>query len=275
MLGSFNAQWSRHKVPLPIVDRDVASSLSRQIPLGTNLHSRARGRRHPRQRPQQVPSAAQETAPPPSNLNVAQENKRTHTKKSRRHSLSKRLEAEKETLELLGWPDLCKQVASFCQTPMGAQRAVRGRLPLGESQEESDLLYKQTREAKAAVLDFSGVYDVRRALNAAVAGQVLHPLVLGAFANTLTAAARLKAVLKAGGDATGALSSLAEGIGDALTVVHADINRCINVRKPLVIILLFCRITVLRTTECHELQHNFLFLLYLPRQALQKFYFFQ
>ena len=57
-----------------------------------------------------------------------------------------------ETLQLLEWPALCRQVACFAQTPMGSELAMRCELPLGRSQEESELLLRQTADAQAAQL---------------------------------------------------------------------------------------------------------------------------
>lgn len=153
--------------------------------------------------------------------------------KEKRRNRRRRLgQAEQESLELLGWPDLCKQVASFCQTPMGAQRAIQGRLPIGESLEESELLLRQTREAQAAGVDLKGLYDVRRAIDAAVAGQALPPLALGAIATALTAAHRVRLALESRGESTQALLKIAAGFGDALPELKASIERCINVSVP-------------------------------------------
>lgn len=59
--------------------------------------------------------------------------------------------AERESLALLEWPALCRQVACFAQTPMGAEVAV-GALPVGRSQRESQQLLQQTAEAQQAQL---------------------------------------------------------------------------------------------------------------------------
>lgn len=61
--------------------------------------------------------------------------------------------AERESLELLEWPALCRQVACFTRTPMGAEVALQGRLPLGRSQQESERLLRETGEAQQAELE--------------------------------------------------------------------------------------------------------------------------
>jgi DNA mismatch repair protein MutS2 len=60
--------------------------------------------------------------------------------------------AERESFQLLEWPALCRQVACFAQTPMGAELAAKCALPVGRSQEESEQLLQQTAEAQAAML---------------------------------------------------------------------------------------------------------------------------
>ncbi len=84
---------------------------------------------------------------------------------------------------------------------------------------------------------FSGAYDIRRAVDAAAQQRVLHPMVLGAIATTLGAAARLQARLnshEAGHDgsrehALPALRELGAGIGDALPQLRQAIEQCIQV----------------------------------------------
>lgn len=62
------------------------------------------------------------------------------------------IEAIAESLKLLEWPELCRQVACFAQTPLGAEVAWRAALPMGASQQESERLLQETAEAQAAQL---------------------------------------------------------------------------------------------------------------------------
>ena len=159
---------------------------------------------------------------------------KTSTKKKSPH---RRGPAEHESLELLGWPEVCTQVASFCKTAMGAQQAVRGKLPLGTTLEESKLLMQQTKEAATLNLSFKKIYYLRRALDAAAAQHALHPLVLGAIATTLSAAKGIGEKVDEGGDSTRALQHLARGIRDFLPEVMPvidDINKSIQVRRELI-----------------------------------------
>jgi hypothetical protein len=83
---------------------------------------------------------------------------------------------------------------------------------------------------------FQGVYDIRQAVDAAAEGRVLHPLVLGAVATTLGAAARLHECLgmREGGQRGRrypALQQLAAGLLDALPALRQDIERCVQVRE--------------------------------------------
>ena len=82
---------------------------------------------------------------------------------------------------------------------------------------------------------FKGVYDVRQAIGAAEGHRVLHPLVLGAIATTLEAAARLQAHLQqqeegGSGAAFPALQQLGAGMGDALPGLRQAIEQCIQVK---------------------------------------------
>ena len=60
--------------------------------------------------------------------------------------------AEQESLELLEWPALCQQIACFMQTTLGAEVALSCRLPIGQSQDESEQLLQETEEAQQASL---------------------------------------------------------------------------------------------------------------------------
>jgi dsDNA-specific endonuclease/ATPase MutS2 len=142
--------------------------------------------------------------------------------------------AEQESLELLGWLDVCNQVASFCKTAMGAQQSVRGKLPLGTTIEESKVLLQQTKEAAELNLNFKKIYFLRRALDAATAQHALHPLVLGAIATTLNAAKEIGEKVDAGGESTVALHHLARGIRDFLPEVASlleNIHNCIQISE--------------------------------------------
>ena len=90
------------------------------------------------------------------------------------------------------------------------------------------------------------MYDIRQAVDAAAQQRVLHPLVLGAVATTLAAAARLQGQLTlmvqeedvgAAGQQHSkqqqqypALQELAAGLGDTLPHLLQAIERCIQVR---------------------------------------------
>lgn len=111
-------------------------------------------------------------------------------KKKRRFRFSK---IEMESMEMLQWKNVCKQIASFAKTPAAAQKAYTGKLEVGETLAESVLLMEQTKEAMMILdrLDFTGIYDIRNAMDAACRGVVLHPLVIGAFATTLESIQKL------------------------------------------------------------------------------------
>jgi hypothetical protein len=48
------------------------------------------------------------------------------------------------------------QVAAFCGTSMAAELLLAGRLPIGSSQQQSELLLQQTQEAADAQLEVTG-----------------------------------------------------------------------------------------------------------------------
>jgi DNA mismatch repair protein MutS2 len=135
-------------------------------------------------------------------------------------------EAERESLEMLEWRAVCRQVARFARTPAAAARAAAG-LTGGATRAASEALLRETREAGAAELDFSGAYDVGRAVAEAAAGRALHPAALGAVASTLRAAARLRAAVAARGPAAAALAALAAPIGDAAPALRAAIEAAV------------------------------------------------
>ena len=50
------------------------------------------------------------------------------------HRPSGRSDVQQESLQLLDWPALCRQVAAFAATPMAAEQLLQGGLPIGGSQ---------------------------------------------------------------------------------------------------------------------------------------------
>jgi DNA mismatch repair protein MutS2 len=137
--------------------------------------------------------------------------------------------AQHESLHLLEWALLCRQVACFTQTPQGAEVALSAKLPLGRSPVESERLLQETEQAQQAQLQLKGVYDLRLALNAAQSSHILHPLVLGAVANTLATATRTWATLHASDVPCPELLHLARGLRDTLTDLQTAITTCIQV----------------------------------------------
>lgn len=53
--------------------------------------------------------------------------------------------AWEESLGLLGWGKVCRQVAFFCCTPQGFKRALAGGLPMGGTMTHSAALQAETR----------------------------------------------------------------------------------------------------------------------------------
>lgn len=69
------------------------------------------------------------------------------------------------------------QVASFCHTSVGAELLQAGFLPIGATQQESELLLQQTSEAQALDLKVTGVeselYMLQSTLQVSIVMQVL------------------------------------------------------------------------------------------------------
>ncbi|XP_031130502.1 uncharacterized protein LOC116032193 [Ipomoea triloba] len=109
------------------------------------------------------------------------------------HGVSLAESLQSETLEILEWPAVCSQLAAFTSTSMGLSTAQSARIPLGRSPEESRRLLAQTSAAVAVPrpLDFSGIEDVSRIVDTAVAGQMLSIREICAVKRTLIAARSL------------------------------------------------------------------------------------
>lgn len=82
---------------------------------------------------------------------------------------------QSETLKILEWPSLCSQLSVFTSTSMGLAAAQSARLPVGRTPAESRRLLDQTSAAvsMSLPLDFSGIEDVSRIVDASVAGKML------------------------------------------------------------------------------------------------------
>ena len=143
-----------------------------------------------------------------------------------------------ESLAILEWPAVCRQVACFCRTPMAAERVQAG-LKLGASRAECEALLQQTEEAAAATLPLDGILDLRPAVEAATRGWCLNAKQLEGVAASLEAALQLRAAACAKGEgAAGAssasglrfpsLAALAEGISADEAGTVAALRGCIR-----------------------------------------------
>ncbi|MBT9311926.1 endonuclease MutS2 [Leptothoe kymatousa] len=104
-----------------------------------------------------------------------------------------------ETLDLLEWPRLCQQWATFAATKLGAMAARHGRIP--EHQSESERLLAQTREAYVledkSPLNFRGVQDIGDSLERAKLQSILSGDDLLNIATTLAGARQLRRAVDA------------------------------------------------------------------------------
>ena len=106
---------------------------------------------------------------------------------------------QSETLDLLEWPRLCQQWATFAATKLGALAARHGHIP--EHQDESEQLLAQTREAyrleDKTPLNFRGVQDMGESLERAKRQGILSGEELLAIATTLAGARQLRRTIDA------------------------------------------------------------------------------
>jgi DNA mismatch repair protein MutS2 len=106
---------------------------------------------------------------------------------------------EQETLELLEWPRLCQQLATFAATKLGAIAAQRLRLP--DTPTESLDLLTQTQEFAELEqglqrLSFAGIVDITEALERAGLGGILSGEELLHIATTLGGMRRLRRLIE-------------------------------------------------------------------------------
>ncbi|XP_075502977.1 uncharacterized protein LOC142540589 isoform X2 [Primulina tabacum] len=140
-----------------------------------------------------------------------------------------------ETLKILEWPFVCKQLSAFTSTPMGLDAANAANIPLGQNPFESKHLLAQTSAAVALSrsLDFSGVEDVSAVVDASVAGELLSIGELCSVARTLRSARSLLEQLEEISfryDSPNRLSPLFEILQncDFLIELEQKIGFCIN-----------------------------------------------
>lgn len=136
-----------------------------------------------------------------------------------------------ETLNLLEWPRLGQQVATFAATKLGAIAAQSLRLP--DTQAESEVLLRQTADfglldlRVANGVSFEGIEDIGEALARAERGGMLAGMDLWAIATTLAGVRQLRRTIdQLGGD----LASLVELLVDLRTYpeLEQQIYHCID-----------------------------------------------
>lgn len=137
---------------------------------------------------------------------------------------------QQESLILLEWPQVCRQVAAFTQTVMGAEQLLSAGLPLGSSQAQSEEHLQHTADSIQAQLKFDKLEDIRPCLLAAQEDAILHSMQLNEIAATLQVGSRLRAELRelqAGGTCH-SLSKLATGLQDTATNLYGTIRQAVQ-----------------------------------------------
>ncbi|MBN3951491.1 MAG: endonuclease MutS2 [Nostoc sp. NMS7] len=139
---------------------------------------------------------------------------------------------QSETLELLEWHRLCRHLATFAATKLGATAARHLKIP--DTQTESEQLLEQTKEVYqletrlTTGLSFEGIQDIGDSLERAERSGVLTGDELLAIATTLAGARNLRRVIDNQDD----LPILTDLVADLRTYpeLEQEIHRCIDER---------------------------------------------
>ncbi|MHC5723261.1 MAG: endonuclease MutS2 [Nostoc sp.] len=139
---------------------------------------------------------------------------------------------QSETLELLEWHRLCRHLATFAATKLGATAARHLKIP--DTQTESEQLLEQTKEVyqletrMTTGLSFEGIQDIGDSLERAERSGVLTGDELLAIATTLAGARNLRRVIDNQDD----LPILTDLVADLRTYpeLEQEIHRCIDER---------------------------------------------
>lgn len=142
------------------------------------------------------------------------------------------IQIQAETLELLEWHRLCKHLATFTATKLGAFAARQLAIP--ETKEETDRLLAQTKEAYQLELklvqglSLDGIQDIGASLERADRQGILFGEELLAIATTLAGARQLRRVIDDQEDVP-VLTSLVEELR-TYPELEQEIHRCIDER---------------------------------------------
>ncbi|GMH36521.1 hypothetical protein BSKO_04389 [Bryopsis sp. KO-2023] len=134
-------------------------------------------------------------------------------------------DVEQIGMDLLGWKELCLQVASFCSTPMAAQSILDSGAAIGKTRKESERMLEETSEAVNAGLDFQGILDVSPIVKAD-RNRSFTPLQLNGIASTLEGGFRLLEKIES--QDLPKLRDLAKGISKVDTSITEAIRYCIR-----------------------------------------------
>ncbi|KAH0985665.1 hypothetical protein GBA52_012842 [Prunus armeniaca] len=154
---------------------------------------------------------------------------------------------QSETLEILEWASVCKQLSALAFTAMGFSAAQEAHIPVGRSKEESQKLLDQTTAAVDAITmagsppsDFSAIENVSDIVSSAVSGKLLSINELCAMRRTLNAAKGLFEKLKGlalSADCTDRYLPLLEILDDCdfLVELEKTIGLCIDCKLSIIV----------------------------------------
>ena len=106
---------------------------------------------------------------------------------------------EQESLEILEWPILKKQLSTFASTPMGKKAILNFVIP--SKLEESQKLLDQTKELYLLEIEndqkisFEGVFDIKNNVETCFKGGILSSIELLEIADTISSARKLKKII--------------------------------------------------------------------------------
>ena len=107
---------------------------------------------------------------------------------------------EKESIELLEWPILQKQLSTFASTPMGKTAILEFKIP--SKIQEAKILLEETKEIYFLEIEndqkvnFEGVFDIKKNVDTCFKGGLISAINLLEIADTIASARRLKKIIQ-------------------------------------------------------------------------------
>ncbi|KAF3787893.1 Endonuclease [Nymphaea thermarum] len=109
------------------------------------------------------------------------------------------LNGQDEWMKALDWHMICNRLSEFTSTTIGLSMTQNGSVPFGRTREESQELLRQTMAAVQLPrpLDFSGIFDISRVVEASLSGKLCNIQELCTVRRTLESARSILGQLEA------------------------------------------------------------------------------